>query len=400
LTAPSPTVCIDARGLLTRHGTGVATYAAGLADSLAGAGLAVERLAEAGEHGRLRRWAAALPPGARAAPRVEPGLRASPDVFRMAQVYFDLHRRFLPLRDASPPGLMHWTYPVPLRFVGVPNVVTVHDVIPLQHPGLSPVSATRLRRLLRGVGRWAAHVVTVSEASRAAILAETGWDPARVTSTLQSVSVSRDTCDSAAAAGALGLHPGGYFLCAGSIEPRKNIRALIAAHAASGVAAPLVLAGPDGWRAAEELRDAGPGVRRVSWLPRAELVGLMAGAKAVLMPSLAEGFGLPVAEAMALGVPTLASRGGALEEVAGGASLLVDAGDVRGMAAAVAALDGDAGMRADLLARGLRRAEAFTPAAHAERVLAVYARLGPWPRNVAGATGTPGATGVAAAAGM
>lgn len=377
MIAPPNTVCIDARGLLTRHGTGVATYAAGLADCLAGGGLEVERLAEAGEHGRLRRWMAALPGGVRAAPLLGPGLRASPDVFRMAQVYFDLHRRFLPLWDASPPGLMHWTYPVPLRFMGVPNVVTVHDVIPLQHPGLSPVSPARLRRLLRGVGRWAAHVVTVSEASRAAILAETGWDPARVTSTLQSVSVSRDACDPVAASGALGLQSGGYFLCAGSIEPRKNIRALIAAHAASGVAAPLVLAGPDGWRAAEELRGAGPGVRRVPWLPRADLVGLMAGARAVLMPSLAEGFGLPVAEAMALGVPTLASRGGALEEVAGGASLLVDAGDVRGMAGAIAALDGDAGLQADLAARGLRRAAAFTPAAHARQVLAVYAGLGP-----------------------
>ena len=372
-----PRVCIDARGLLTRHGTGVATYAAGLAECLAGAGLSVERLAESGEHGRLRRWMAAVPPAARAAPVVGPGLRASPDVFRTAQVFFDLHRRFLPLRDASPPGVMHWTYPVPLRFVGVPNVVTVHDVIPLQHPGLSPVSPTRLRRLLRGVGRWAAHVVTVSEASRAAILAETGWDPARVTSTLQSVSVSPDACDPAAVARRLGLHPGGYFLCAGSIEPRKNIARLIAAHAASGVAAPLVLAGPDGWRAAEELRGAGPGVRRVPWLPRAELVGLMAVAKAVLMPSLAEGFGLPMAEAMALGVPTLASRGGALEEVAGGAALLVDAGDVRDMAGAIAALDGDAGLRAGLVAQGLRRAAAFTPAAHARRVLGVYVGLKP-----------------------
>ena len=390
MTAPSSSICIDARGLLTRHGTGVATYASGLADCLAGAGLTVERLAEAGEHGRLRRWMAALPPGARAAPLVEQGLRASPDVFRTAQVFFDLHRRFLLLRDASPPGLMHWTYPVPLRFVGVPNVVTVHDVIPLQHPGLSPVSPARLRRLLRGVGQWAAHVVTVSEASRAAILAETGWDPARVTSTLQSVSASRDAYDPAAAAGALGLQPGGYFLCAGSIEPRKNIRALVAAHAASGVMAPLVLAGPDGWRASAELRDAGPGVRRVPWLPRAELVGLMAGARAVLMPSLAEGFGLPVAEAMALGVPTLASRGGALEEIAGGASLLVDAGDVRGMAAAVAALDGDAGLRADLAARGLRRAAAFTPAAHARRVLAVYASVVPSQDGAVSAAAWPG----------
>jgi len=378
-SSPMPTVCVDARGLLAQHGTGVATYAAGLADCLAGAGVAVERLAEAGAApGRLRRWLAAVPPGARPAPLAGPGLRTGADPFRTAQVFFDLHRRFMPLRDAAPPGLMHWTYPVPLRFAGVPNVYTVHDVIPLRHPELSPVSAARLRRLLRQVGRWAAHVVTVSEASRAALLAETGWAPDRVTSTLQSVDVSG--ADPAAPA-ALGLQPGGYFLCAGSIEPRKNIARLVAAHTASGVAAPLVLAGPDGWRAAEELQGAGPGVRRVPWLPRPALLGLMAGARAVLMPSLAEGFGLPVAEAMALGVPMLASAGNALEEVAGGAALLVDPRDTGAMAAALKALDADAALRESLAAHGLRRAEAFTPPAYARRLMEVYRQVQPWHRR-------------------
>ena len=373
MAASNPTVCIDARGLLARGGTGVATYAAGLAEALAGAGIPVQRLTDAGMgRGRLRRWLAAVPPGARAAPLARPGLRVAADPFRTAQVFFDLHRRFLPLGDAEPPDVMHWTYPVPLRFRGVPNVFTVHDVIPLQHPALSPIAPARLRRLLRGIGQAAAHVVTVSEASRAAILAETGWPPARVTSTLQSVSVG--DADPAAPA-ALGLQPGGYFLCAGTIEPRKNIARLIAAHAASGASALLVLAGPDGWRAAGELQGAGPGVRRVPWLPRPALAGLLAGARAVLMPSLAEGFGLPVAEAMALGVPTLASQGGALEEVAGGAALLADPLDVGAMAAAIRRLDGDAGLRAGLAAAGLRRAAAFTPAAHARRVLDVYARV-------------------------
>ncbi len=377
-----PTACVDARGLLARHGTGVATYAAGLAEALAGAGVPMERLTEAGPApGRLRRWLAALPPGTRPASLAAPGLRTGTDPFRTAQVFFDLHRRFMPLHDASPPGLMHWTYPVPLRFTGVPNVYTVHDVIPLQRPDLSPVPAARLRRLLRGVGRWAAHVVTVSEASRVALLAETGWPPGRVTSTGQSVSVAGADLSAPAA---LGLQPGGYFLCAGTIEPRKNIARLLNAHAASGVSAPLVLAGPDGWRAARELQGAGPGLRRVPWLPRPALLGLMAGARAVLMPSLAEGFGLPVAEAMALGVPALASEDQALSEVAGGAALLADAGSTEALTAAIQTLDSDRELRASLVARGLRRAEAFTPAAHARRLLAVYGGVAGWHATGAG----------------
>ncbi len=366
---PPHTVCVDARGLLAREGTGVATYAAGVAGALAGAGVALERLADGPAPGRLRRWLAAAPPGARRAPLTGPGLRGGGDPFRTAQVHFDWHRAFMPLRDGVPPWVMHWTYPVPMRFVGARNVYTVHDVIPLRHPGLTPVDPARLRRLLRGVGRWASHVVTVSEASRAAVLAETGWAPGRVTNTLQSVDVGGADLRAPAA---LGLRPGGYYLCAGTVEPRKNIARLVAAHAASGVAGPLVLAGPDGWRAAGEMQGAGAGVRRVPWLPRPALLGLMAGARAVLMPSLAEGFGLPVAEAMALGVPALASRGGALEEIAGGAALLVDALSVDALAAGLRALDGDAGLRASLAARGLRRAEAFTPAAHAARLLAAY----------------------------
>ncbi|HEY0206919.1 MAG TPA: glycosyltransferase family 1 protein [Acetobacteraceae bacterium] len=373
---PFPTACVDARGLLARHGTGVATYAAGLAEALASAGVPVQRLTEAGPAPtRLHRWLAALPPGSRPAPQTAPGLRTGADPFRTAQVFFDLHRRFMPLQDASPPGLMHWTYPVPLRFLGAPNIYTVHDVIPLQRPDLSPIPPARLRRLLQGIGRWAAHVVTVSEASRAALLAETGWPPARVTSTGQSVSV---TGADPSAPTALGLQPGGYFLCAGTIEPRKNIARLLAAHAASNVSAPLVLAGPDGWRAAEQLQGAGPGLRRVPWLPRPALLGLMAGARAVLMPSLAEGFGLPVAEAMALGVPALASEDQALSEVAGGAALLADAESTGALTAAIQALDADSGLRASLAARGLRRAEAFMPAAHAVRLLAVYGAAAGW----------------------
>jgi glycosyltransferase involved in cell wall biosynthesis len=93
----------------------------------------------------------------------------------------------------------------------------------------------------------------------------------------------------------------------------------------------------------------------------------------VLVPSLAEGFGLPVVEAMALGTPSLTSRGGAPEEVTGGAAVLVDPLDVGDIAAGIRALDADADLRGRLVAAGLRRAEAFTAAAYAARLAAVYA---------------------------
>ncbi len=161
------------------------------------------------------------------------------------------------------------------------------------------------------------------------------------------------------------------------MEPRKNLLRLAQAHAAAGVAAPLVIAGPDGWQGREiSARLARhPGVVRLPWLPRPLLLALMAGAAGLLMPSLAEGFGLPVAEAMALGAPVMTSRDGALAEIAGEAAMLVDPLDILAMAGAIAALAGDATLRGRLAAAGRRRAETFTKAAHGRRLAEVYAEV-------------------------
>jgi glycosyltransferase involved in cell wall biosynthesis len=335
---------------------------------------------------RARRWASALPPWPRRAdPLADDGsVRVARDVFRIAQVHFDIHGRPLMLRSDRPPPLMHWTYPLPLRFLGVPNLITVHDLIPLLHPDLSPIPRERFRRMLARLSREAAHLVTVSEASRREIISVLGCPGDRVTNTWQSVELPGWTEEEAEqatrdAAGAAGLEPDGYLLHVGTIERRKNIGRLIEAHRASGVRARLVLVGPDGWRAAEELRNAdGERVVRIPWLERRSLLGLLRGARALLAPSLAEGFGLPAAEAMALGVPVLTSAvdisgtPGAAAEIAGDAALLVDPRDIRAMANAIAALDADA-VRAALAGRGLARAALFSRAAYAGRLRSLYA---------------------------
>jgi glycosyltransferase involved in cell wall biosynthesis len=111
---------------------------------------------------------------------------------------------------------------------------------------------------------------------------------------------------------------------------------------------------------------------RIDWMGRSELVALMQGAAAVVAPALAEGFGLPVMEAMALGVPTLTSHNGAPQEVAGKAAMLIDPLDVRAMAAGITALDQDAGLRAALRAAGRVRAQIFSQEAYAARLAALY----------------------------
>jgi glycosyltransferase involved in cell wall biosynthesis len=183
-----------------------------------------------------------------------------------------------------------------------------------------------------------------------------------------------------------------YFLYFGAIEPKKNIGRLIEAYLASGVHGPLVIAGKLAWKAEQELRLLADGtlnyleqvdrhilqrqrIRRIDYTPFPLLVALIRGARAVLFPSLYEGFGLPVLEAMQLGTPVMTSHGGALREVAGDAALLVDPYDTLAMAGAIAALEKQDDLRADLAARGRVRATEFSGEHYAQRVEELYARL-------------------------
>ena len=388
----SARVCLDGRSLSLPEGTGVATYARTLAASLSAAGRNPGLLLDvpSGEDrgaGRARRWIRAAWPGALRAEALErhpgrAGAWLASDVFRTAQVHFDIYGRLLAVRSRRPPALMHWSYPLPLTFKGAPNLYTVHDLIPLRHPALTPIDKPRFARLIAQVARRADHIVTVSEASRRDLIALLGLPKARVTNTYQPVDLLPDPH-------AAPPPRRGHFLFCGTVEPRKNLRRLIAAHRASGAAAPLVLVGPDGWRAAEELAAGGAEVRplaalragerggvwRAPWLPRPALVDLLRGARALLFPSLAEGFGLPIAEAMTLGVPVLTAAGGATEEVAGDAALLVDPRDVAAMASAIGALDRDGALRSRLAAAGLRRASLFSAEACLRSLEAVYSGL-------------------------
>ena len=141
---------------------------------------------------------------------------------------------------------------------------------------------------------------------------------------------------------------GDYVLAVGTLEPRKNLAAAQEAARRAGVE--LRVAGSPGWG----------DVAVDGWLGRVsddELAALYRGARCLVYPSLYEGFGIPVLEAMACGTPVVTSAGGATEEVAGGAAVLVDPHDP---AAIAAGIEQASARRAELVARGLERARAFT----------------------------------------
>jgi glycosyltransferase involved in cell wall biosynthesis len=370
-------LCVDAR-MVGQNGTGVTTYAQALVEAVRTIHPRPFLLsASRSDDDPVRKVVGAL---SLSAPQVAcdrnavldaPGVLVARDIFRRAHVHFTLYRRVMELRPPFPFGVMHWTYPVPLRMAGWLNIYTVHDLIPLLQPELSPVRSSRHRRIMRLLRKSGDPIVTVSEAARADILSTLELAPSRVTNCGQGVAftASGENPDAVAA-----LPKGRYFLFCGAIEPRKNLARLVEAYRASGVAEPLVLAGPDGWRSESINRLARdtPGVIRLGYLHRSELLWLIQHARALLFPSLVEGFGLPVIEAMQAGTPVLTSAIGALAEVAGDAGVLVDPLNVGQMADGISALSFDDELVADLTERGLLRALAFSPARFAEKLEAVY----------------------------
>jgi glycosyltransferase involved in cell wall biosynthesis len=160
--------------------------------------------------------------------------------------------------------------------------------------------------------------------------------------------------------------PQGFLLFSGTLEPRKNVSLLLDVWEElrrSGETPPLVLSGGYGWHSeplAERIRSlSATGVHDLGHLPRERLIRVMQAATAFVYPSLFEGFGLPVAEAMACGVPTLASRQSSLPEVVGDAGVLFDPARPEELAAALRRVLADSGWAAELARRGPQRAARF-----------------------------------------
>ena len=238
------------------------------------------------------------------------------------------------------------------------TVLVLHDAAALRHPDwYSGAYAAWQRRLLPVLARRARRIVTVSEFSRGELAELLDVDHARVSVVPGGVDERfKPGADAAGARRALGLERP-YVLCVASHTARKNLAALVpAAQALAAEGVELAVAG--GHRpqfAAERGLD---GLRLLGHVDDALLPGLYAGAEAFALPSLYEGFGLPVLEAMASGTPVLTTTAGALPEVAGGAARLV--ADPAAFASELPALLGDAAERERLRAAGLERARAFS----------------------------------------
>jgi glycosyltransferase involved in cell wall biosynthesis len=171
-----------------------------------------------------------------------------------------------------------------------------------------------------------------------------------------------------------------YFLFVSTLEPRKNVRGLLAAYRALPEAMRreygLVLTGPVGWLAEDIMADvqAGDPVGRViktAYVPHSDMPALFSGATAYVLPSLYEGFGMTPVEAMACGTPVITSDNTAMPEATGDAGMLVPATDTAALTAAMERVVGDARLRAEMRRKGLEQAKKFTWEHSAARLKAV-----------------------------
>ncbi len=251
-----------------------------------------------------------------------------------------------------------------------PLVVTIHDVAFLHEPARFTRQGARIMRAaLDAVRNRAMFVITSSAASRRDLVAA-GIDEARLRVIPLGVDAAPATPEQVAAVRGRFDLPERFVLFVGTLEPRKNLARLSAAVAALDEPLPLVVAGPTGWGDVQAgMCIDGAAVRFVGFVPPADLAGLYGAATVFAYPSEVEGFGLPVAEAMAHGTPVVTSADRSTEEVAGGAAVLVDPLDVDSIAGGLVA----AQHRADeLVVAGRARAAELTWEATAARTLAVY----------------------------
>ncbi len=255
------------------------------------------------------------------------------------------------------------------REAGIPTVCTVNDVQHRAYPQFfEPEDAMQRDRAFLDACRHATLLTAISDFSRQETIAFGGVDPSRVVTVAPRVAAVREAAVPEEMVRRHGLEPGRYFLYPANFWPHKNHELLLTAYGMAARAGlgdvKLLCTGAPGRRrdflvrAAEHFGLAGR-VIFPGFVAEGELDALLAGARALVFPSLFEGFGIPVVEAMARGVPVACSNVTALPEVAGDAALLFDPRSPGKLAEALVAIAHDAGLRERLAGAGRRRAALF-----------------------------------------
>lgn len=261
---------------------------------------------------------------------------------------------------------------LPLPFRG-PTVVTVHDLSWIRYPQAHPIERVRaMEKYFKPGLERAALILTDSEFVKHELIDVFGVQPQRIRPVRLGVEAlfrPRSANETRRLLDANSLVYGQYLLAVGTLEPRKNLavalRAFMQLTPALRKRFPMVLVGMKGWHTSALEHQIAPlvaagEIRQLGYLPRNDLASIIAGATALVYPSIYEGFGLPPLEAMACGVPVIASNVSSIPEVVGDTGVMVDPQDVDGFTKGMEMLITAPDIRNDMARKALARSAQFT----------------------------------------
>ncbi len=309
-----------------------------------------------------------------------------PDVFHSANRLFALTGQAVRLKLPTPPDIWHRTTLLPVHVAGAKNITTIHDLIPLRVPFATLDDKKVFHHLVQWNIRHSDAILTVSEHTKKDLMAlyqvpedkiHVTYQTCRFNGNLDRMSAEEDD---QIFLQAKRLQKDRYVLFLGNIEPKKNIKALIRAMAFIDSGYKLAIVGRKAWLWQDQLKelDAYLGKYRyefLDYLPQEELSILLRNATCLVFPSIYEGFGLPVLEAMNHGCPVICSSVSSLPEVGGNAVEYVDPYQPQEIRQALESLIRSPEKRATLRALGYKQAQLFSPENYDRRLQAAYEKI-------------------------
>ncbi len=309
---------------------------------------------------------------------------ANVDIVRIPCPRLWTHLRFAAELWRSRPNITFVpAHTLPLVFPGR-AIVTVHDLgfkrFPAAHPpaqrayldASTRFSQARAQLIFADSQATAADLVRYYDTPAKKIrVIYPGVDPVKLKATAEEIEAVR----------AKHQLPARYFLFIGTLQPRKNINGIVQAFAGwqrsrNDTETGLVLAGGKGWLYDDAWLEGAQPVYLTGYVSAADKAALLAGALALVFPSLHEGFGFPAVEAMTAGAPVIASNTSSLGEIVGENGLLVDPQDISAIAAAMSRISDDEPLRQELIHRGYQRAKRFTWESAAKQAMSAFRELG------------------------
>lgn len=302
------------------------------------------------------------------------------NLFKRAHSYYKRTGRFAHITLPSPPDIMHWTYPLPIRVKNSINLYTIHDLVPLHLPQTTLDNKTYYFNLIKKIVLSGDPIITVSNASKNEITSFYPKAANNIYNTYQTIDQDLSLMtpeENIDIEKLFNVTPLSYFMFFGSLEPKKNIGRIIEAFLSSSTNKKLVIVGAMGWKNENELRFLKHGIQTgrilyIDYLPSQMLFALLRNAYALLFPSIAEGFGLPVLEAFKCGTPVITSAEGGLFDVAKGAGLIVDPYSVPSIVRGINSLDQNEALYMELQKKGAQQFVLFSQEKYATRLQEVY----------------------------